>query len=75
MTLPTWARSNVGGMGTTPTAKRYTTGALAALAAAGLSGRDPVLTIVGAYFPAWLVCALAGALLAALLRLLFLALP
>jgi hypothetical protein len=35
---------------------------------------DPVLTIAGAHFPAWLVGALAGALLAALLRLLFLAL-
>jgi len=33
-----------------------------------------VLTIAGTYFPAWLVCALAGALLAALLRPLFLAL-
>jgi hypothetical protein len=61
-------------MGTAPIQKRYTVGACAAVAAAGLSGRDPVLTIADPYFPAWLVCALAGALLAALLRPLFLAL-
>ena len=74
MTLPNRARSNVGGMGTAPIEQRYTTGALAAVSAVGLSGCDPVLPIVGAHFPAWLVCALAGALRAALLRPLFLAL-
>ena len=74
MTLPIWARSTVRGVGTAEIEKRYTVGACAAVAAAGLSGCDPVLTIAGAHFPAWLVCALAGALLAALLRLLFLAL-
>ena len=61
-------------MGTAPIAKRYAAGACAAVAAAGLSGCDPVLNIAGAHFPAWLACALAGALLAALLRPLFLAL-
>ena len=45
----------------------------AAVSAVGLSGCDPVLNIAGAHFPAWLVCALAGALGAALLRPLFLA--
>jgi hypothetical protein len=61
-------------MGTAPIEKRYAVGACAAVSAAGLSGCDPVLNIAGAHFPAWLVCALAGALLAALLRPLFLAL-
>ena len=53
--------------------KRYTAGACAAVLAVGLSGCDPVLNIAGAHFPAWLVCMLAGALGAALLWLLFLA--
>ena len=61
-------------MGTAPIGKRYAVGACAALSAVGLSGCDPVLPIAGAHFPAWLVCALAGALLAALMRPLFLAL-
>jgi hypothetical protein len=52
MTLPTWARSNVGGRGTAPIQKRYTVDACAAVAAAGLSSRDPVLTIAGPSFPA-----------------------
>src|SRR5215475_7635617 len=55
-------------------AKRYTTGVLAVVSAVGLSGCDPVLNIAGAHFPAWLLCALTGALGAALTRLLFLAL-
>ena len=74
MTLRNRARSTVRGVGTAPIQKRDTVGACAAVAAAGLSGCAPVLTIAGPSFPAWLVCALAGALLAALLRLLFLAL-
>jgi YtcA family len=74
MTLPNRARSNVRDMGTAPIWKRYAVGACAALSAVGLSGCDPVLPIAGAHFPAWLVCALAGALLAALMRPLFLAL-
>ena len=74
MTLPNRARSNVRDMGTAPIGKRYAVGACAAVSAAGLSGCDPVLPIAGAHFPAWLVCALAGALLAALMRPLFLAL-
>ena len=53
--------------------KRYAAGAFIVVSAAGLSGCDPVLNIAGAHFPAWLVCALAGALLAALTRPLFLA--
>jgi len=44
------------------------------VASAGLCGCDPVINIAGANFPAWLVCALAGALGAALLRPLFVAL-
>ena len=74
MTLRNRARNTVRGVGTAPIQKRYTVGACAAVAAAGLSGCDPVLTIAGAHFPAWLICALAGALVAALLRPLFLAL-
>src|SRR6266446_6136782 len=74
MTLPNRVRSNVGGTGTPPIEKRYAVGACAAVSAAGLSGCDPVLPIAGAHFPAWLVCALAGALLAAFMRPLFLAL-
>ena len=53
--------------------KRYTANAFATVSAVGLSGCDPVLNIAGAHFPAWLVCALAGSLLAALLWLFFLA--
>jgi len=52
---------------------RYAAGVLAAVSAPGLSGCDPVLNIAGAHFPAWLLCALAGALGTALLWLLFLA--
>ena len=54
-------------------AKRYTTGVLAVVSAVGLSGCDPVLNIAGAHFPAWLLCALAGACLTVLTRPLFLA--
>ena len=53
--------------------KRNTASAFATVSAVGLSGCDPVLNIAGAHFPAWLVCALAGSLLAALLWLFFLA--
>ena len=73
MTLPNRARSTVRGVETAPIAKRYAVGEFAAASAAGLSGCDPVLNIAGAHFPAWLVCALAGALLTALTRPLFLA--
>jgi hypothetical protein len=44
------------------------------LSAAGLSGCDPVVNVAGANFPAWLVCAIAGASALALLRLVFVAL-
>ena len=73
MTLPNRIRSTVRGVGTAPIAQRYAAGACAAVSAVGLSGCDPVLNIAGAHFPAWLVCALAGSLLAALLWLFFLA--
>jgi YtcA family len=39
-----------------------------ALAAMGIAGCDPVINIAGANFPAWLLCLLAGAALAAILR-------
>jgi len=73
MALPNRARSNVRDRRTAPIRKRYAAGAFVAVSAAGLSGCDPVLNIAGAHFPAWLVCALAGALGAALLRPFFLA--
>lgn len=43
---------------------------IAALSVA-VSGCDPVVNIAGANFPAWLVCAIAGAILALLLRPVF----
>jgi len=45
----------------------------ASLSTCGLAGCDPVLNIAGANFPAWLVCAIAGALGAALVRPVFVA--
>ena len=60
-------------MGAAPIETRLTPALTRPALAAGLSGCDPVLNIAGAHFPAWLVCALAGALVAALLRPLFLA--
>lgn len=44
------------------------------MAALTLCGCDPVVNIAGANFPAWLFCVLAGALLAAVWRLLFITL-
>jgi hypothetical protein len=43
---------------------------IAALSVA-VSGCDPVVNIAGANFPAWLVCAIAGAILAVLMRPVF----
>ena len=45
-------------------------GALAGLIAAALAlgGCDPVVNIAGANFPAWLLCAIAGAMLTAVIR-------
>ena len=40
---------------------------------ATLAACDPVVNIAGANFPAWLLCTLAGAILAAGLRLVFVA--
>jgi hypothetical protein len=42
-----------------------TVAAFAVLAAAGC---DPVVNIAGANFPAWMLCAIAGAMLTAMLR-------
>jgi YtcA family len=44
--------------------------AIAALSAA-ISGCDPIINIAGANFPSWLVCTIAGAVLAALFRPIF----
>ncbi|HKV55868.1 MAG TPA: YtcA family lipoprotein [Candidatus Binataceae bacterium] len=38
------------------------------------SGCDPIVNIAGANFPAWLICAIAGIVLAAAVRPLFVAL-
>ncbi|HTW87471.1 MAG TPA: YtcA family lipoprotein [Candidatus Binataceae bacterium] len=45
-------------------------GAVAGLIAAALAlgGCDPVVNIAGANFPAWLLCAIAGAMLTAVIR-------
>jgi YtcA-like protein len=40
----------------------------AAFVGIGIAGCDPVINVAGANFPAWLLCLLAGALLAAILR-------
>jgi hypothetical protein len=45
--------------------------ALAAVAALGCAGCDPVFDIEGAFFPAWMLCLLAGVAGAAVLRPLF----
>lgn len=50
---------------------KLTTAALTLLAAVGLCACDPVIDIAAANVPAWLVCALVGASIAALLRPLF----
>jgi hypothetical protein len=42
-----------------------------ALCALALSGCDPVINIAGADFPSWLVCSIAGAIAAGILRPLF----
>ena len=66
-------KNDVNGRTANRIAKRYTAGAFATVSGVGLSGCDPVLNIAGAHFPAWLVCALTGSLLAALLWLFVLA--
>ena len=38
------------------------------IAPLGVAGCDPVVNIAGANFPAWLLCAIAGALLTAAIR-------
>jgi hypothetical protein len=49
--------------------------AVMAISMAGttIGGCDPVINIGGANFPGWLVCAIAGIALAAIIRLLFVA--
>ena len=47
--------------------------ALLALAAVGLAACDPVVNIAGANFPAWLLCAIVGAVLAVAFRAVFVA--
>jgi YtcA family len=42
--------------------------AMAIGAAGTFAGCDPVINIAGANFPGWLVCAIAGIIIAALLR-------
>lgn len=42
-----------------------------AIVAVGLGGCDPVVNIAGANFPAWLLCAIVGMLLAGTLRPVF----
>lgn len=44
---------------------------LAALAPPTVAGCDPVVNIAGAFFPAWLCCAIAGMVVAAIVRLVF----
>ncbi|HVN29868.1 MAG TPA: YtcA family lipoprotein [Candidatus Binataceae bacterium] len=46
-------------------------GFLAMAAAFALAGCDPVVNIAGANFPAWLLCAIVGGILAAILRPVF----
>ncbi len=48
-------------------------GAAFAAGPLALAGCDPVVNIAGANFPAWLLCAIAGALLTAAIRPLLLA--
>ena len=46
-------------------------GLAAVLAAVGFAGCDPVVNIAGANFPAWLLCAIIGAIVAVVLRPVF----
>jgi hypothetical protein len=59
-------------MGTGPIGRRFVAGAAALACVMGLGGCDPVVNIAGANFPSWLVCAIAGAVIAALIRPIFL---
>jgi hypothetical protein len=43
-------------------------GQLLAVAAAGLAGCDPIFDLEGAFFPAWMLCLLAGIALTAVIR-------
>jgi hypothetical protein len=59
-------------MGNGSIGRRFVAGAATLALVAGLWGCDPVVNIAGANFPSWLICAIAGALLAALIRPIFL---
>ncbi len=53
--------------------KRFSPGACvlwpgACLLVIALAGCDPIVTIAGASFPSWLICMIAGAILAAIFR-------
>ena len=52
---------------------KFRLAAVAAMATLGIvaAGCDPVINIGGANFPGWLLCAIVGLILAALLRQLF----
>jgi hypothetical protein len=43
-------------------------GTAALACAAALTGCDPVVNIAGANFPSWLICAIAGAVIAGIIR-------
>lgn len=51
-------------------AKNPSPAVLLLAAVTGLSGCDPVINVAGANFPAWLLCLLSGAMLAAFFRML-----
>jgi len=51
--------------------ERGMTATVAIAGALTIAGCDPVVNIAGANFPAWLLCAIVGALLAVIIRPLF----
>jgi YtcA family len=55
----------------TRTARSAALAVTLALCGLALSGCDPVINIAGADFPSWLVCLIAGAILTAILRPVF----
>jgi hypothetical protein len=65
---PGTIQGGIPGLGTRGTSRTAIAAAFAAIA-----GCDPVVNIAGANFPAWLVCAIAGGIAAALIRPIFLA--
>jgi hypothetical protein len=51
--------------------RRVVAVSIAICCAIALAGCDPVVNIAGANFPAWLLCAIAGAMLAVAIRPIF----